>query len=69
MRTRTFLDIVLPGPPGEDRGIVEVEGPDGLSLQVGEIVDRGDGTWALRIRPTDFEPPLRDDSAPEEPHA
>lgn len=44
------VDIVFDGPPGpEGPRFVEAE-RDGRSVRIGEWVDRGDGTWALRIR-------------------
>lgn len=49
-----YLDVVFTGPPDEEAKLVEVESPDGKSVALGEWVDRGDGTWALRIRPSDF---------------
>ncbi|MCC6970453.1 MAG: hypothetical protein IT434_09550 [Phycisphaerales bacterium] len=49
-----YLDVVFDGPPGHEPGrFVEVEDPDGRSVNAGEWIDRGDGLWALRIpRPT-----------------
>lgn len=45
------IDIVFDGPPGPDAGaFVEVEDMRGKSLSAGEWIDRGDGTWALRLR-------------------
>ena len=45
-----YLDIVFDGPPSMPAPrFIEVEDPDGASVKVGEWVDRGDGTWALRI--------------------
>lgn len=47
-----FIDIVFDGPPGPESGrFVEVEDPDGRSINVGTWIDRGDGLWALRIEP------------------
>jgi hypothetical protein len=46
----TYLDVVLDGPPGAESGrFSEVEDPTGASVNAGEWIDRGDGTWALRI--------------------
>ena len=45
-----FLDIVFDGPPSHESGrFVEVEAPDGRSVNAGEWIDRGNGLWALRI--------------------
>jgi hypothetical protein len=50
-----FIDVVFDGPPGHEPGrFVEVEDPNGASIGVGEWIDRGDGYWALRIRPEAF---------------
>lgn len=44
------LNIVFDGPPASESGrFVEVETDDGASVRVGEWIDRGDGTWALRL--------------------
>ena len=44
------VDIVFDGPPGHEAGrFVEVEDMAGRSVHVGEWVDRGNGTWALRL--------------------
>lgn len=48
-----FIDIVFDGPPAHESGrFVEVENPDGASINVGEWIDRGNGLWALRIQTT-----------------
>lgn len=45
-----FIDIVFDGPPSHESGrFVEAENPQGHSINAGEWIDRGDGTWALRI--------------------
>lgn len=45
-----YIEVVFDGPPEAEAGrFVEVEGPDGASINAGEWVDRGDGFWALRI--------------------
>lgn len=45
-----FINIVLDGPPGPVAGrFVEVEDDKGASINVGEWVQRPDGTWGLRI--------------------
>lgn len=45
-----YLDVIFDGPPGPVTGrFVEVDDETGTSVQAGEWVDRGDGTWALRI--------------------
>lgn len=44
------LDVVFDGPPGPyGPRFIEVESPPGTSVRAGEWVDRGDGTWALRL--------------------
>lgn len=46
----TYIDIVFDGPPGNEANhFIEVESPTGASINVGQWVDRGDGTWALRL--------------------
>lgn len=51
MRT---VDIVFDGPPGPEAGrFVEVEDRNGVSIHVGEWVERDDGYWALRLTITD----------------
>lgn len=48
-----YIDIVLDGPPEAESGrFVEVEDASGASIAFGTWVDRGDGTWALRIQRT-----------------
>jgi hypothetical protein len=45
-----YVDVVFDGPPGHESGrFVEVEDASGVSVKVGEWIDRGDGMWALRI--------------------
>lgn len=45
-----FLDVVFDGPPSHESGrFVEVENPEGCSVNAGEWIDRKDGLWALRI--------------------
>jgi hypothetical protein len=47
---RLFLDVVFDGPPSHESGrFVEVEDPDGKSVNAGQWIDRGDGMWALRL--------------------
>ncbi|TFC59461.1 MULTISPECIES: hypothetical protein [unclassified Cryobacterium] len=47
-----FIDVVFDGPPSHESGrFIEVEDPNGWSVNAGEWIDRGDGTWALRISP------------------
>jgi hypothetical protein len=51
-----YIDIVFTGPPGPDPaecGFVEVERSDGTSMRLGEWVERGDGYWVLRFKPSD----------------
>lgn len=51
----TYIDIVFDGPPGPKGGrFVEVESPTGMSVRVGAWLQRGDGYWALRLTPDDF---------------
>lgn len=40
-----FVDIIFDGPPG----FVRTEDSEGEVVKVGQWIDRGDGTWALRI--------------------
>lgn len=47
--TPSTVEIVFDGPPGAEPGrFIEVE-QDGKSISFGRWVDRGDGTWALRL--------------------
>lgn len=44
------IDIVFDGPSGpESPRFIEVENDSGHSIRFGTWVDRGDGTWAIRI--------------------
>jgi hypothetical protein len=45
------IDIVFGGPPSHESGrFIGVEDShSGKSIKVGEWIDRGDGTWALRL--------------------
>lgn len=44
------IDIVFDGPPTHESGrFVEVENQVRASIKIGDWVDRGDGTWALRL--------------------
>lgn len=48
--TLAYIDVLFDGPPSHESGrFVEVEAPDGSSINAGEWIDRGDGLWALRI--------------------
>lgn len=48
------LDVVFDGPPGPVSGrFIECENEHGTSVSAGTWIDRGDGTWALRIDVTD----------------
>ena len=48
--TAAYVDVVFDGPPDHHAPrFVEVEDAAGRSIKVGEWVDRGDGTWALRL--------------------
>jgi len=49
-----YIDVLFDGPPSPDTRLVEVEGPSKASVKAGEWVDRGEGFWALRIRPSDI---------------
>lgn len=45
------LNIIFDGPPGPEGGrFVEVETPDGRSINAGTWHQRPDGFWELRIR-------------------
>ncbi len=45
-----YIDIVFDGPPEAVPGrFVEVENKEGMSISVGDWVERPDGFWALRI--------------------
>lgn len=45
-----YLDIVFDGAPDHDMPrLIEVENPSGESVDAGEWIDQGDGTWVLRI--------------------
>jgi hypothetical protein len=49
------IDIVFDGPPGpEPACLIEIEDADGRSIEVGEWIERPDGSWVLRISPKDF---------------
>ena len=44
------INIIFDGPPEHESGrFVEAETDDGVSINVGEWIDKGDGLWALRI--------------------
>lgn len=44
------LHIIFDGPPGPEPGrFVEVENDFGESVNVGEWIENGDGTWSLKI--------------------
>lgn len=44
------IDVVFDGPCGpEGPRFIEAEDSTGASVRVGQWVDRGDGTWALRL--------------------
>ena len=46
-----FIDIIFDGPPSHESGrLIEVENQDGHSIAIDRWIDRGDGTWALRIK-------------------
>lgn len=43
-------DILFDGPPRPEAGqFVEVEDENGISVRVGEWIERDDGLWTLRI--------------------
>lgn len=45
-----YIDVVFDGPPSHESGrFVEVENPDGASVNAGEWINRENGLWALRI--------------------
>jgi len=44
------IRILFDGPPGPEAGrFIEVEDVRGVSISVGEWVERDDGMWELRI--------------------
>jgi hypothetical protein len=44
------LNIIFDGPPAAQSGrFIEVEDDEGRSINAGEWIDRGDGTWVLRL--------------------
>jgi hypothetical protein len=46
-----YVDVVFDGPPGAQSGrFIEAEDEHGCGTRAGEWIDRGDGTWALRIQ-------------------
>ena len=48
------LHFVFDGPPGHQSGrFVEVETPDGNSINAGEWHERADGLWELRVQMPD----------------
>lgn len=55
-----YFDVVFDGPPGPEAGrFIEVENERRESVSMGQWIDRGDGTWALRIaKPADVGLPL-----------
>jgi hypothetical protein len=51
-----YVDIVFDGPPGHHSGrFVEVENSDGMSIKFGEWIQRPDGYWVLRLKPSDLQ--------------
>lgn len=47
---REAINVIFDGPPAPEGGrFVEVEDERGNSIKVGEWIDRGDGTWSLKI--------------------
>ncbi len=48
-----YIDIVFNGPPRNDHGkFIDVQDAEGNSIGTGSYVNRGDGTYALRVRLT-----------------
>lgn len=46
-----FVDVVFDGPPSARSGrFIECEDEHGCGTKAGGWIDRGDGTWALRIQ-------------------
>lgn len=46
-----YFDVVFDGPPGHESGrFVEVENSEGVSVSLGEWIERPDGYWVLRVR-------------------
>jgi hypothetical protein len=59
------IDIVFDGPPGpEPACLVEVEDDKGRSIEIGEWIERPDGSWALRLTPQDLTESLAPAEAP-----
>jgi hypothetical protein len=51
----SYIDIVFDGPPAHESGrFVEVENSEGVSICVGEWVERPNGLWALRLQGYDL---------------
>jgi hypothetical protein len=47
--------VIFDGPPSHEPGrFIEIEDPEGKSIQAGEWIDRGDGYWALHLAAGDF---------------
>lgn len=46
-------EIVFDGPPTFELHLLEIPNGDGEPVRLGEWVDRGDGTWALRLEVPD----------------
>lgn len=45
-----YIDVLFDGPPGPESGrFVEVNDPEGKSINAGDWIQREDGLWALRI--------------------
>ena len=56
IKAEPFIDVVFDGPPGPESGrFVECEDETGRSINAGEWIDRGNGLWALRIKPPSVE--------------
>jgi len=58
-RIGDYIDVVFDGPPDHHMPrFVELEDSLGHSMRLGEWVERGDGTWSLRIRHANLEETL-----------
>ena len=58
-----YIDVLISNGPSAEGDFVEVEDASGRSIKAGEWIDKGNGLWALRLRPRDIR---RDDDAGQE---
>jgi hypothetical protein len=54
--------VVFDGPPGPECRFVEVEDPQGKSVDCGEWIQRRDGYWVLRFTAGDLRAASRQES-------